>query len=126
MTLHLFRDKTAVIIGIANDKIESSISGTLSIGTKTVAVTAGKNISLPHMGDGSFAINFTADDGTAYHGGFISAAGGRLLPQKNLTPRECALVHRIDKLEELYEDMAAKYDELYNKYNTNALNFISD
>ena len=37
-----------------------------------------------------------------------------------------ATLEDIDKLEELYEDMAAKYDELYNKYNTNALNFISD
>lgn len=126
MTLHVFRDRTAVIVGVANNKIESSVSGTLSIGSKNITLAAHVVASLPPMSDGSHPITFTAEDGAIYHGAFIAVNRGKLIPQQNLTPRECALIHRLDRLEELYEDIAVKYKALSEKYDVNALNFISD
>ena len=126
MTLHVFKDGSAAIVGAANNKIESSVSGTLSIGASKIHILANTRTALPTLGDGSHPLSFTAEDGKAYDGGYISSHRGRLIPHTHLTPRECELTHRLDCMEELYEDLAAKYNELYNKYNTNALNFLSE
>lgn len=126
MTLHTFKDHTVFIVGLANNKIESSISGTLSIGNTNIYIPKDLSVDLPSFPNGSHRLKWVSDDGTEYNGGYINVLGGRVIPHKNLTARECELMHRLDVLESHYEDLAAKYAELYDKYNTNALNFISD
>lgn len=126
MTLHVFNDGTLFIVGSRPERIESTVNGTLSIGGVTVPIVATTPSRVPRLQDGTYAVSFEADNGKIYNGGYINVTNYKLVPMAGLTPRECALIHRIDALEEAYTDLVAKYTDLYTKYNTNALNFINE
>ena len=126
MTLHVFNDGTLFIVGSRPEIIESTVNGTLSIGGVTVPVLSTTPARVPRLQDGTYAVSFEADDGKIYKGGYITVSMFKLVPMAGLTPRECALIHRIDALEEAYTDLSAKYTDLHEKYNNNALNFINE
>ena len=126
MTLHIFKDNTAVLIGSRTDVIESTVSGVLTIGGKTIPLSATSAASVPRLQNGAYPLSFISDDGITYHGGYINVTNYKLVPMAGLTPRECALIHRLDALEDAYIDLSAKYTDLHDKYNNNALNFINE
>ena len=126
MTLHLFKDKTLVIVGSRPEIIESTVNGTLYIGGDSIPIVSTNSARVPRFQNGTYAVSFETENGDRYNGGYINVTNYKLVPMAGLTPRECALIHRLDALEDAYIDLSAKYTDLHDKYNNNALNFINE
>lgn len=123
MTLHTFKDKTAIIIGGLFGEITSDRSGVLTIGKQTVNVTANVPASLPMLTDGIKSVKLLSGE-EVYTVGQVNVRYGRLVPQSYMSKSEIALKHRVDELEKNIALIFSELSRLDKKFDTNSLNFI--
>jgi hypothetical protein len=125
--IQTFRNKKGLIYGNDDKRIGCDRDGVLRIGTAEIPISAESESIMPVLFNGctgTYKATFTDKNGEVYDLDKVTIRGGRIIPPPPTAVEIAELRHRADAMEEICEDLYAKFEYLSNIFDTNSLNFL--
>ena len=126
MNIRLFLNKTGIIYGDDNKRIECDQDGILTIGNTDILVKANEENVLPLLSygaTGDFAATYKTAEET-YKLGKVEVRHGRIISPPSHVIQVMELTSRVEVAEAEIARMNEKVEHLSHLFDTNALNFI--
>ena len=126
MIIHLFKNGSAMITG-KNTRTVSTVpeaSGVLDLGETKIRVDGACELE-EELIDGMRSASFTGDDGKVYAIGTVTLRHGRAVSLNAESDFVIDILHRMEGLEEKYDELSDKYQKLKAKVEYDSIGFIT-